>query len=205
MYCISNTSSDPPVRSLGPRQGEELNMGVTNPWSNPSLEQCTWSLSEQSAACCIPASVDHGAFPRVCYCQTPACHLCKLHESQAQRRCLWSLEDRKWFSHFLRGHSNTWFPLYPDVQAGCKDVRGELPATPQGASAGGVSSLQPSVRLGWQMHRALQSTMWNQPSWLKSPFLSWQVALVLNIKTLSPIRAISLHSCKLFQRKQLTA
>lgn len=148
MYCISDTSSNPPVRSLGPRQAEEVNMGVTNPWSNPSLEQCTWSLSEQSAACCIPASVDHGAFPRVCYCQTPACRLCKLRESQAQRRSLWSLEDRKWSSHFLRGHSDTWFPLYPDVQAGCKDVRGELLATPQGASAGAVCFCCSPV-LGW--------------------------------------------------------
>lgn len=140
------------MRSLGPRQSEEVNIVVTNPWSNPSLEQCTWSLSEQSAACCIPASVDHGAFPMVCYCQTQACHLCKLRESQAQRRSLWSLEDRKWSSHFLWGHSNTWLPLYPDVQAGCKDVRGELPATPQGGSAGAVC-LYCSPVLGWADRR----------------------------------------------------
>lgn len=117
----------------GRDQVGEVNMNLINPWSNPSLERCTWSLSEHClAACCIPTSIARGAFSMFC-CQTQACHLCRMCESQAQGR---SLEDRESTFPFLQGHGHVQLPLYPDVQAGCKDTRGEQPSTPQGASAG---------------------------------------------------------------------
>lgn len=141
MYCISVTSSSPPGPSLGQRKVEEVHMSVTNLWNNPSLEKRTWSLSEQSTAW-LPAvfqtSTECGALPMVCYCQTRACLLLRLCESQEQRRSLWSLEDRERSFHFLRGHGRIRFPVYLDAQAGFKDVRGELQATPQDASAGVV-------------------------------------------------------------------
>lgn len=72
----------------GRDQVGEVNMNLINPWSNPSLERCTWSLSEHClAACCIPTSIACGAFSMFC-CQTRACHLCRMCESQAQGRSL---------------------------------------------------------------------------------------------------------------------
>lgn len=66
MSCISDTSSSPPVHSLGQRQMEEVNMGVTHLQGNPSQELCTCSHSKQSTVW-LPALLQtwerNGAFP----------------------------------------------------------------------------------------------------------------------------------------------